>query len=213
MRHKRLQYNANQLTGQPVSDGSEIDAATDGYGRQRVIIDAGSSTNTIGSVSLNAGSNLIGQVQLLQDGYVISATNPLKEQELYSPQYEDNSNGVAFIQTRAIATATGAWSTYASAKIGTGGVNLKASAGRLKKITVTNIATTAGFLIITNLATAPVTSATGIQRYVPGAIGTYTWDWGTDGVYFTTGIGFGIYTTDAAAAFSAASFYVDAQYI
>lgn len=67
--------------------------------------------------------------------FQLSAEAWLRTVEQQAPTAEDNVNNVYWVAQRATATATGAWTNSSPvALIGTVGINLKATPGRLRRI-------------------------------------------------------------------------------
>ncbi len=119
--------------------------------------------------------------------------------EQYAPAYENNTDQVAMVQYRMIGTSTGASSLTSSASggVGTAGVSIKASAGRISWISVTNANATTGFYLqVFNKSTAAVANDVPIYRiWVPsvtiagaGGKATETTLFGFGGLYLSTGI-------------------------
>lgn len=134
------------------------------------------------------------------------ATGNLRSVEQSAAAAENNTDAVIFGSPRAIASSTGAWTHSANAgasPVGTAGVNVKSSAGRVRRIRATNIGTTAGFYIaIVNKATAAANSDNIVSRaWVPPREATVstrndaTLDFGDAGLYLSTGISFCASTT------------------
>lgn len=118
---------------------------------------------------------------------------------------EDTANDVMKISPKALSGSADAWTTYAAAaKVGTVGINVKAGAGRVRRIRVTNAAAATGyFLLLVNKASAPVNNdlpSDGV--WVPfaaaatGGTGNGEIDYGPDGKYLGTGISYAISTTE-----------------
>lgn len=126
------------------------------------------------------------------------ASGSLRTVEQGAPQAENNTDALIFTSPRAIASTTGGWTHSASnsAAIGTAGVNLKSSAGRVRRISATNIGTTAGFYIcLINKASNAVNGDNIVaRRWVPPREATVTTDnsrdldFGESGVVLSTGI-------------------------
>lgn len=126
--------------------------------------------------------------------------------EQYIPDYEDNANDVAHTHARAIPTSTGAWTASSSGSTAYGAAIpaiIKASAGRVRRITVTNGSATAGIAMIKNKATAMVAADTPDERIVCPATSTVTLDFGISGRYFSTGIAIGFGEVPATADYGA----------
>lgn len=117
-------------------------------------------------------------------------------QEQSYPDYEDNANDVAHTHARAIPTSTGAWSATASLAVGYGLTQppiVKATPGRVRKLSVTNGSATAAIAMIKNQATIAVAGVlTPDERFVVPANSTATMYFGDAGRYFSTGIVIGI---------------------
>jgi hypothetical protein len=124
----------------------------------------------------------------------------LRTAEQFVGGYENNGAGVAYTLGRAIPTNDGAWSTTSSGgtAVGTSGVSVKASPGRVRRLSITNKNATTGFyLMLHNKASAPVNSDAPVDRFwVPerdvtakDTVNTVVIDFGPEGRYFSTGIG------------------------
>lgn len=124
----------------------------------------------------------------------------LRTAEQFAPGYENNGAGIAYTLPKAVPTNDGAWSFTSSGgtAIGTGGVSIKASAGRVRRISVTNKNATTGFyFMLCNLTTAPGATAVPVERWWVGerdatakdVNNTVVVDFGPDGLYLGTGIG------------------------
>jgi hypothetical protein len=147
----------------------------------------------------------------------------LATQEQYLPDYEDNANDVAWTGNRALAVSTGAWSNYNSgnALIGTAGLTIKASAGRIRGIGGVNTSgATAYYLLVFNKASPPLINENAPVAVIPldkttswsGSSGTI--DFGPEGLYCPLGVSFAISTQpNTIAAFGTASMYVWALYL
>lgn len=122
-----------------------------------------------------------------------------------APQYEDSVRQVAWTSPRPIIDSTSAWTITSSASggVGTAGVSIKASAGRIRLIRVSNANATTGFHFqVHNKASAAVNTDVPVDRaYVPfsptTAIGqtTTVLDYGPEGLYLGTGISIAASTT------------------
>jgi hypothetical protein len=109
------------------------------------------------------------------------------------PAYEDNGNGAACTTNQPIAGPAHAWSSSSSAgtSVGTAGVSVKASPGRVRLIRVYNKNTvpTSFVAMVVDKATAPVNADAPIDRQlVAGNGGTVLFDYGPEGCYFANGI-------------------------
>jgi len=141
--------------------------------------------------------------QILSDGADIALQSnqrgDLAVQEQYVPDYEDNANDVAWTQTRATPTATGAWNRTSSAGTKTGNsipAIIKATGGRVRRVRFHNYGTSTPTLFLKNKAAILATSDTPDYRETVAA-GTATVptkgaiDFGPDGASFATGIAIG----------------------
>jgi hypothetical protein len=116
---------------------------------------------------------------------------------------EDLTNNVLRVRSPATADSTDAWTNYASAVlVGTAGINIKASAGRLRHIIATNKSTTVQYwLLIVNKASAPVANDLPIAAFVLNALTGVTikddgqLDFGSDALYCSAGISYALSTT------------------
>lgn len=140
---------------------------------------------------------------VLTDGQSTTAqfdsSGNLKVVEANQPLAEDNANGVIWVLPKAISSSANAWtrSSSAAAGFGTSGSSLKGSPGRVRYVSVTNANATTGFYFgLYNKAGAPVASDVPVERiYVPPhttsstTLATVFMDFGSEGVYFSTGIG------------------------
>jgi hypothetical protein len=123
--------------------------------------------------------------------------------EQYMDDYIDNANDVAHNHPRAIPTSAGAWTATSSLAVPYGTTQppiVKATGGRVRKISVTNTAATAAIVMIKNQATIAVSGVlTPDERMVVPATSTATMYFGDAGRYFSTGIVIGIGITTALA--------------
>jgi hypothetical protein len=126
---------------------------------------------------------------------------------------EDLTNNRIRVIEPAISDATDVWTNYASsAVVGTAGINIKASAGRLRQIRATNKSTTVQYwLLIVNKASAPVANdlpswsielpaLTGVTILSEGRE-----DFGASGLYCSLGIGYALSTTSDKVTLAAAT--------
>lgn len=135
-------------------------------------------------------------------GLQANSRGDLATQEQYAPDYEDNTNDVAWMQARALASSTGAWTPYQSGTslIGTAGLVIKASAGRLRRIGGSNTSGSINYwLVLVDKASAPATNdavvAAAFLPHTAASRDAGPLDLGVDGKYFTNGIAFAISTT------------------
>lgn len=123
----------------------------------------------------------------------------LKVADQFAPQYEDNTNGVAAVVQKPLSSATYAWSTSTNQGAANAG-NIKASAGNLFALSLTNTNAAARFCFQVNTAGAPVAgSASALNPIVvPGNTSQVFVDseiFGPNGTRFATGIGLAFMTT------------------
>lgn len=120
------------------------------------------------------------------------------------PHYEDNTNEVAFISPRALSANTGGWTAGSSIQLtGSLGVNVKATAGRLRRIGGINThATTELYLLVIDKATAPVAGDQSVATVrLPPALASSVQaispplDFGIEGKVLTNGIAYAISST------------------
>lgn len=124
----------------------------------------------------------------------------LRTAEQFAPAAENNAAGVLYTLDRAVPTNDGAWSITSSGSggVGTAGVSVKASPGRVRRIIAVNASATAGFYVMLhNKASAPVAADVPVtRRWVPArdatdkaAVNDTVLDFGPGGIYLDTGIG------------------------
>ena len=127
----------------------------------------------------------------------------LKIVEQAAPDYEDNANDLAWTSIRACADALGAWTSYqsTSTKVGTAGISVKTTAGRIRHAYGINThATNVYYLLLVDKASAPVANDVALHRIqllpalaaplaLPGPFGM------VEGSYFGTGVAYAISTT------------------
>lgn len=127
-------------------------------------------------------------------------------QETQAPQYEDNVNGVAAVQTKILAVSTYAPTLFT--QLGTDpDVSVKATPGNVFSVQCTNLNAAKRYLQLHNKASAPAGGDTPLLVFplAPGGaaavsdsmtlIGTDFF--GTYGVFFSVGIAYGFSTTMA----------------
>lgn len=126
----------------------------------------------------------------------------LKVVEQAAPDYEDNANDLAWVLPRACSDSLGAWTVYDSGttKIGTAGISIKASPGRVRRLAAQNTsATLTYYLVIVDKASAaanndpvkaaaklPPLAATNIPEQIIDVL---------EGIYCATGIAAAISST------------------
>lgn len=134
--------------------------------------------------------------------FMANTRGDLAVQEQFLPDYEDNDNDIAWVNRRAISTSTGAWTNYASggaALVGTAGITIKASAGRLRGIGGCNTsAATKYYLLVINKATAPVADDVAVASVPLDTTGSFggsgnSLDFG-EGIYLSAGVSYAIST-------------------
>jgi len=120
----------------------------------------------------------------------------LATQEQYLPDYEDNANDMAWTGNHALAVSTGAWTNYNSGttKVGTAGISVKATAGRLRRIGCYNSDAGSVYLVIVNKATAAVNNDAVIAQIAIPSLGSVSIDLGVEGLYLATGISLAVST-------------------
>ena len=126
--------------------------------------------------------------------------------EQFIPSYEDNANGIAHTQERAIGDSLGAWTLYSSGatRVGTVGISLKATAGRIRKIGATNVSGGTNFwIVIVNKATAPVNGDAAVWAFPLTHTGSVSMSFGGSpgasldfpgGLHLGTGIAYAVST-------------------
>lgn len=127
----------------------------------------------------------------------------LATQEQYLPDYEDNANDVAWTGNRALAVSTGAWTNYNSGatKVGTAGISVKTTPGRLRGIGAVNTSgATPYYLVVCNKASAPVNNdavvaAVPIDKTTSWGSSANTIDFGPEGMYLSLGVAYAISTS------------------
>lgn len=120
----------------------------------------------------------------------------LRIAEQQAPTAEDNTNNVYWVQHRAVSTATGAWTrTSPTALIGTVGINLKASAGRIRRIRATNTGAAAWYLQVHDDAAAPINGDNSVDRVLVPAGLTGGIEYGPEGMSLPTGVSYAISIT------------------
>lgn len=139
----------------------------------------------------------------------------LSIQEQYSPDYEDNANDVAWVATRSLATAVGAWSNYQSGttKVGTAGLSVKTSGGRVRRMGAGSASATGAFLVAVNKASAAANGDAVIASVWIPAGQANNIDLGESGVYFDTGISLAMSSTPEKVTLVAAEFHLWAQWL
>lgn len=126
--------------------------------------------------------------------------------ERLMPAAEDNTNSVYWVQLRALATATGAWTNDApTALIGTAGRSIKATAGRLRSIRVTNTGANPWYVQVHNKASAPVNADNSIDRKIVPAGSTVELGYDPEGIALSLGVAVAISTTPIALTLIAAN--------
>jgi hypothetical protein len=151
------------------------------------------------------------------------ATGNLRSAEQFGAAAEDNTALLMWVAGRASSTATGAWTGYESGttKIGTAGINVKASAGRLRRLSAENASTSATYwLVAVNKASAPVANDAVVASTIlpPQLAATIpqpviAMDFGIDGKYFSTGISYAISTTPEKVTLGSADCHVWGDYL
>lgn len=124
----------------------------------------------------------------------VDINSNLKVADQFSPQAEDNVNGVIAIVSKPLAV-----STYAlSNAVGLGAAtkaNVKASAGIVYAISATNVNAAVRYLLLHNKATAPVATDVPLQAWLIPVNSTIIVQVPAAGIYCSTGIGWAISTT------------------
>lgn len=128
----------------------------------------------------------------------------LKNREAYAPAAEDNTNGVMAYVRKPLASPTYAPSLYAPLTQVTK-ANIKASAGNVFSVYVTNDNAAVRFLLLHNKATAPAAAEAPVYAFKipagtannPGVLILDEAFFARGGAHFATGIGFSISTTFA----------------
>ncbi|HVV59678.1 MAG TPA: hypothetical protein VHC45_15065 [Gaiellaceae bacterium] len=149
-----------------------------------------------GEFNLTPGTIADGDQAPLQ----VDPNGNLRTAEQFAPAAENNAAGVMYTLDKAVPTGDGGWtySNSTSAGVGTGGVSIKGSSGRVRRILAVNASTTAGFYIqLHDKASAPSGGETPIaRRWVPARDGTdkaavndTVMDFGPAGLYLANGIG------------------------
>lgn len=127
-----------------------------------------------------------------------STSGAVKANETDAAVAEDNPNGVLWTVPAALTVTKNSWSrtSSSSAGVGTAGVSIKASLGRVRLIRVTNAHGTVAFYIqLHNKATAAVNNDVPVDRALVPALGTATLDYGAEGMSMATGISIAASTT------------------
>ncbi len=146
---------------------------------------------------------------VMQSGYFtteqVNQRGDRSVQEQYLPDYEDNANDVAWVQTRALPVNTGAWTNYNSGttKVGTAGISIKTTAGCVRRIAACNThASTEYWLLLVNKASAPVANDAAISSIPLADVATGNFgmsgnnrDFGARGLYLSAGVAVAISTT------------------
>jgi hypothetical protein len=172
----------------------------------------------------------------LSDGYATEFQGDyrgnIKIAEQYAPKAEDNNSKVLYTIPRAVGINTDAdgsvttWTNYhtGTTKIGTAGLNIKSSPGRIRMISGENVSTTATdgyYLVLVDKATAPVNGDAVIASTVlPPKVASVVpcpaniLDFGAEGTYCAAGISFAISSTPEKVTLGAQNYYtVWARYI
>ncbi len=127
----------------------------------------------------------------------LSSAGYVQGQEMLAPAYEDNTNAVAAVAQKPAVLATYAWTRYLLQNAVSG--TIKASAGNLASLHVTNENAAVRFLMLFDKASAPIAADVPVLIFrIP--IGTFQLIgedfFGPNGSYFATGIAWGITSTD-----------------
>lgn len=125
------------------------------------------------------------------------STGNLRSADQFAPQYEDGVNGVAAVQTKLLATNTYT-PTLTTNRGANATLNIKASAGVVASLSCFNTTASVRYIQLHNTATTPAGAAVPLLSFLVPAnaqiiVGQ---DFFTNsGVYFSTGIAFGISST------------------
>ncbi len=214
----------NELYVESLSDYKTARGDTDG---NTLVSIAGGAVEVTGEVSISGGAGTLGEYNATTpilsdaatDSLQLDVSANLRTSDQFAPQYEDNSLGVAFASEKALASATGAWSLHSTgaSAVGTAGVAIKATPGRLRKIIVTNTAAGTIFCFhLMNSSTAPINGAVPVVRKVLPAASTIEIDFSESGLYLSAGISFAISTAASPGSLTLAGTsdcYVSALYL
>lgn len=127
--------------------------------------------------------------------------------EGFAPGYENNTDGVASVGIKPLATSTYSWTRFVNFGANAT-LNVKASAGNIKSLYCHNLNGSPRYIQLHNTATTPAVSAVPLFTFLVPAGGVVQLDgafFGENGYNFTTGIAFafstdeGIYTAGTAA--------------
>lgn len=133
----------------------------------------------------------------------VGSVNALEEDLATLIAGEDLTNNRMRVIEPAAADSTDAWTNYASAAVvGTAGINIKASPGRLRQIRATNKSTTVQYwLLIVNKASAPVANDLPVWAIelpaltAAGVKADGDADFGPAGLYLSAGLSYALSTT------------------
>lgn len=165
----------------------------DDSGNLRVNITAGGSQAQIDDTAFTAGSSEVVAFAAVADE---SATDSVDEGDMGAVRMTLDRK----LLTAPYAHTAGGWDTHSAISDGTDATNVKASAGQLGWLCVTNINAAAAYIKFYNSASAPTNgSGTPVLRFlIPGNSNGFTINLG-QGAYFSAGIGYTLVTgiTDA----------------
>lgn len=122
----------------------------------------------------------------------------LRNQEMYSPQYEDNTNALATVAVKPLAVSTYSWTLFQNLAANAT-LNVKATPGNVRSVYCHNINAAARYIQLHNTATTPGGGAVPLLTFlVPASSAIFIGAdiLGDHGVNFSTGIAFAFSTTE-----------------
>lgn len=170
------------------ANGDYAPLRLDDQGNLRVNITSGGSQASIDDSAFTPGSTEVVPIACMADE---TSTDSVDEGDMGIPRMTLDRKQI----TAQYAHTAGGWTTYSYISDGTDAAVVKASAGQLGWLVVTNINASPMYLKFYNSASAPTLGAgTPVLRFmVPGNSNGFTINLGA-GAEFTTGIAFGIVT-------------------
>lgn len=170
------------------ANGDYTHLQVDSQGNLHVRITAGGSQAQIDDSAFTPGSS-----EVVVAGFVAD--------EASTDSIDENEQGAARMTldrkqiTAQYVHTTGGWTPYSAISDGTDATNIKASAGQLGWLVVTNLNASPAYIKFYNSASAPTNgSGTPVLRFmIPGDSNGFTVNLGA-GAYFDTGIGFTLVT-------------------
>lgn len=170
------------------ANGDWTGLQTDDSGNLRVNVSAGTTPSQVDDSAFTAGST-----EVLMSGHVAdeTATDSVDEGDMGASRMTLDRKQIM----APYAHTAGGWDIHSAISDGTDATNVKASAGQLGWLHVTNINASAAYIKFYNSASAPTNgSGTPVLRFlIPGGSNGFTINLG-QGAYFSTGIGYTLVT-------------------